>query len=238
MSPKSFLYGMPGPENRLVQRLPSSERRELLERCELVELNRLTTLCEQGESLNHLYFPRSGFVSLLVQLDQQGPMEVGMVGWETVLGSERVLGQAPLPWQVLVQGGGNSWRISVPAMEQLLPTSPRLLRLLQKSHQVRLHQLALAPACVRYHLIEQRLARWLLMCLDRTQGESFPVTQAFISQMLGVRRVGVTVAAGELQARGLIEYRRGKITVLQRTGLQAQACSCYSADLRVYAELA
>jgi CRP-like cAMP-binding protein len=233
-----LIGGTPGLENRLVQRLPSSERRQLLKSCELVELTRLTTLGQQGEALSHLYFPRSGFISLLVQLDQQGPMEVGMVGWETVLGSERVLGHAPLPWQALVQGAGDSWRIGVHALEQLLPTSPSLLRLLKKSHQVRLQQLAMAPACVRYHLIEQRLARWLLMCLDRTRGESFPVTQAFMSQMLGVRRVGVTVAAGELQARGLIEYRRGKITVLQRTGLQAQACSCYSADLRAYAELA
>jgi CRP-like cAMP-binding protein len=238
MSPRPFIAGTPGPENRLVQRLPSRERRELLERCELVELTRLTALCEQGESLKHIYFPRSGFVSLLVQLDQQGPMEVGMVGWETVLGAERVLGQAPLPWQALVQGDGNSWRIGVQALEQLLPGSPNLLRLLQKSHQVRLQQLARTPVCVRHHLIEQRLARWLLMCLDRTEGESFPVTQAFMSQMLGVRRVGVTVAAGELQSRGLIEYRRGKITVLQRTGLQAQACSCYRADLRTYSELA
>jgi CRP-like cAMP-binding protein len=224
------------PENRLVQRLPATERRRLLERCELFELTRAAPLGEPGEPLSHIYFPRSGFISLLVGIDQT-PIEVGMVGAETVLGAELVLGAAPPPWLPLVQGEGSSWRIRTQALEPLLKTCPVLLRLLRRSMLVRLHQLALAPACVRFHLIEQRLARWLLMCLDRTEGDHFVVTQEFMAQMLGVRRVGVTVAAGELQSRGVIEYRRGKLTVLQRAALEASACSCYAADLRAYSAL-
>jgi CRP-like cAMP-binding protein len=228
---------MPTPENRLVQRLPATERRRLLEHCELYELTCMASLGEPGEPLSHAYFPCTGFISLLVGTNQT-PIEVGMIGAEAMLGAELVLGAAPLPWRPLVQGAGTSWRIKMPVLEQLLKTCPTLLRLLRRSELVRLHQLAQAPACVRFHLIEQRLARWLLMCLDRTEGDAFPVTQEFMAQMLGVRRVGVTVAAGELQHRGVIEYRRGKLTVLQRAALEASACSCYAADLRAYAALA
>lgn len=228
---------MPPPENRLVQRLPARERRRLLERCERVELVRLCPLGQPGEALSHAYFPRSGFISLLVGVDQT-PIEVGMVGAETVLGAERVLGEAPLPWRAVVQGEGSGWRIEMPTLDTLLKTSPVLARLLCRSQLVRLHQLALVPSCVRFHRIEQRLARWLLMCLDRTQGDSFAVTQAFMAQMLGVRRVGITVAASELQRRGVIAYRRGRLTVLQREALEASACSCYAADRRLEAALA
>jgi CRP-like cAMP-binding protein len=228
---------MPATENRLVQRLPATERRHLLEQCELFELERLHPLGQPGERLSHAYFPRSGFVSLLVGVDQT-PIEVGMVGRETMLGAELVLSHAPLPWLPLVQGAGVCWRIESAVLIRLLPTCPALARLLRHSHLVRLHQLALASACVRFHLIEQRLARWLLMCLDRIEGDDFPVTQEFMAQMLGVRRVGVTVAAGELQNRGVIEYRRGKLTVLHREALEASACSCYATDLRVYEALA
>jgi CRP-like cAMP-binding protein len=228
---------MPAPENRLVQRLPASERRRLLEHSELFELRRQRSLGLRGEQLSHAYFPRSGFISLLVGVDQT-PVEVGMVGSETVLGAERVLGDAPLPWQAVVQGEGISWRIEAQALEGLLKTSPALLRLLRRSQLVRLHQLALAPSCVRFHPIDQRLARWLLMCLDRSQGDTLTMTQAFMAQMLGVRRVGITVAASELQARGVIAYRRGQLTVLQRHALEASACSCYAADRRISSALA
>lgn len=228
---------MPAPENRLIQRLPARERRRLLEHCELFELTRMSSLSEPGEVLSHVYFPRTGFISLLVGVDQT-PIEVGMVGPETVLGAELVLGHAALPWQTLVQSGGTCWRSETSVIEELLKTSPALARLLRRSLLVRLHQLAMAPACVQFHLIEQRLARWLLMCLDRTEGNSFSMTQEFMARMLGVRRVGVTVAASELQHRGVIHYRRGKLTVLQRTALEASACSCYAADLRAYAALA
>ena len=228
---------MPEPQNRLVQRLPVTERRRLLASSDPFELTPMNPLGHPGEILTHVYFPRCGYISLLMGTERQPPIEVGMVGAETVLGGETVLGPAPLPWQALVQGAGSSWRIETRALQALLSSCPVLQRLLRHSVLVRLHQLSLAPACVRFHRLEQRLARWLLMCLDRTEGHSFHMTHAFIAQMLGVRRVGVTVAASELQQRGVIHYQRGKITVLQRAALETNACSCYAADWRAYRAL-
>jgi CRP-like cAMP-binding protein len=228
---------MSATENCLILRLPKAERGRLLDQCEPVELQRMTELSERGRPLSHAYFPRSGFVSLVIDLDTHPPLEVGMVGRETLLGPELILQQAPAPWRALVQGDGQAWRIEAAALRQQATLSPTLQQMLRTCLLIRLHQQSLATACVRFHLIGPRLARWLLMFQDRVGSDSFEVTQEFIALMLGVRRVGVTVAAGELQDSGVISYRRGRLVVLDRAELERRACSCYAADLRVYDEL-
>jgi CRP-like cAMP-binding protein len=136
-----------------------------------------------------------------------------------------------------VQGAGQCWRIEAKALRQECIASPTLRQVMQTSLLVRLHQQTLASACERFHMIGPRLARWLLMSQDRAESDSFHVTQEFMALMLGVRRVGVTVAAGEFQQSGLIKDHRGQLTVLDRPALEAQACSCYAADRLLYAEL-
>ncbi|MCB4364616.1 Crp/Fnr family transcriptional regulator [Hydrogenophaga taeniospiralis] len=224
-------------DNLLLQQLPNAARRHLIDQCEPFELVLSAELSVRGEPLSHAYFPLEGFISLVIDVDHYPALEVGMVGREAMLGSELVLGLAKTPWRALVQGAGNSWRIGAEALRAELASSPALLQVLQTSLLVRLHQQTLASACERFHEIGPRLARWLLMSQDRAQADSFHVTQEFMALMLGVRRVGVTVAAGEFQSSGFIAYHRGELTVLNRAALEEQACSCYAADKLLHTEL-
>jgi CRP-like cAMP-binding protein len=233
----SATKAMASTENQLIERLPQSAREKLLDQCEPFELVLSAELSVPGRPLSHAYFPRGGFVSLVVGVDRHLSLEVGMVGREAMLGAELILGAASTPWRALVQGAGASWRIGAAALRTETATNFPLLRLLQASVLVRLHQQATASACERYHTIRPRLARWLLMSQDRAGMDCFHVTQEFLALMLGVRRVGVTEAANELRDSGLISYRRGEMTVLDRPGMQAQACSCYAADKAIYTEL-
>ena len=228
---------MADAENHLIQQLPKTVRQRFLERCEPFELVLSAELSERDKTLSHAYFPREGFISLVIDVDSHPPLEVGMVGREAMLGSELILGLAKTPWRALVQGAGQSWRIPPDALRQASNDMPELRRLLQNTLMVRLHQQALASACERFHMIGPRLARWLLMSQDRAESDSFHVTQEFMALMLGVRRVGVTEAASEFQQNGLIEYHRGELTVLDRAALEAQACSCYESDKQLYTEL-
>lgn len=228
---------MADAENHLIQQLPKTVRQRFLERCEPFELVLSAELSERDKTLSHAYFPRHGFISLVIDVESHPPLEVGMVGREAMLGSELILGLAKTPWRALVQGAGQSWRIPPDALRQASNDMPELRRLLQNTLMVRLHQQALASACERFHMIGPRLARWLLMSQDRAESDSFHVTQEFMALMLGVRRVGVTEAASEFQQNGLIEYHRGELTVLDRAALEAQACSCYESDKQLYTEL-
>lgn len=228
---------MASTENRLIQQLPVDVRRRFLAHCEPFELLLSAELSVRGQPLTHAYFPRSGFISLVIDVDSHPPLEVGMLGRESMLGAELALGLAKTPWRSLVQGGGSSWRIGAEALRDCLLEMPELQDTVQTSLLVRLHQQALASACERFHMIGPRLARWLLMSQDRARSDTFHVTQEFMALMLGVRRVGVTMAASEFQDSGLITYHRGEVTVLNRTALQAQACSCYATDKRLYTEL-
>lgn len=224
--------------NLLIEQLPRPARKRLLDRCESCELQLATELSVRGQPLTHAYFPQSGFISLVIDVNNYPELEVGMVGREAMLGAELVLGLAKTPWRALVQGAGMSWRIEATALRDECNHSPALRHVMQTSLLVRLHQQTLASACERFHTIGPRLARWLLMSQDRAQADRFHVTQEFMALMLGVRRVGVTEAASAFQQRGLIKYHRGELTVLDRPALQAQACSCYAADQLIYAELA
>jgi CRP-like cAMP-binding protein len=217
-------------DNLLIRRMPRLARKRLLDQCEPFELVMSAELSVRGQSLSHAYFPVQGFISLAIDMDDYPALEVGMVGREAMLGAELLLGVAPAPWRALVQGPGHSWRIGALALRRECATSPALLQAMQTSLLVRLHQQALASACERFHMIGPRLARWLLMSQDRAQNDRFHVTHESMALMLGVRRVGVTLAAGEFQRAGLIRYHRGELTVLDRATLQARACSCYAAD--------
>ena len=223
-------------QNHLIERLPKRERARLLTLCEPVQLVLSEVLCEAGAPLRHVYFPTESFISLVAQVDQHPGLEVGMVGREGMVGSQLVLGLAASPVRALVQGPGASWRIAAPAFRRELAASAPLLRQLSRYVYVLMAQTVAAAGCLRYHQIGQRLARWLLMSHDRAQGDRFHVTHEFLAYMMGVRRVGVTLAAGDLQRRGLITYHRGELCVVDRAGLEAAACSCYVVDQQVYSQ--
>ena len=223
--------------NALIQLLPPPQRKHLIAQCEPIELVLSQVLCEPGQVLAHAYFPLEGFVSLVVRVDTHPGLEVGMIGREGMLGSELALGMDSTPWRALSQGAGSCLRLEADSFRQLVQASPELQRVCHNYLLVRLHQLTLSAACERFHVIGPRLARWLLMTQDRAHADTFHVTHEFMALMLGVRRVGVTMAAGALQRGGVIEYHRGRLTVLDRTALATQACSCYEADKATHSSL-
>ena len=227
---------MAAVENHLIALLPRADRRRLLALCEPVQLVLSEVLCEAGAQVRHAYFPVDGFISLVTQVDNHPGVEVGMIGREGMLGVQLALGVAVAPLHALVQGPGMAWRIGAVALRRELARSTALQRNVNRYLYVLMTQLTISAACVRFHQIGPRLARWLLMSEDRAHTNRFRVTHEFLAYMLGVRRVSITAAAGGLQRSGLIEYRRGDLTVLDRKGLAAVACSCYAADQRAYAE--
>jgi len=227
---------LPHSSNQLVARLPIADRVRLDAIGQLVELPLSQVLGEAGASTKHVHFPIDGFVSLLAQVDSEHVIEVGMVGREGMLGIQLALGVATEPLKSLVQGQGQALRIDAAAFRQELAASPALCSTLDRYVYVLLSQHARSAACLRFHKLEERLARWLLMSQDRAHSHVFQLTQEFLAYMLGVRRVGVTVAAGELQRRGLIAYVRGEMTIVDRPALELAACSCYASDRAVYAE--
>lgn len=226
---------MAAAQNHLIALLPKPDRTRLTSQCELVDLVLAEVICQPGEFLSHVYFPVNGFISLLAVNDDGGLLEVGMIGREGMLGVHQVLGVAQAPLRALVQGAGSSLRIGAAAFRAELKASPAMQAVLWRYVHVCMQQLASSAVCLRFHELGPRLARWLLMTHDRAHSDHFHVTQAFLSSMLGVRRVGVTAAASALQERGLIAYRRGAMQVVDRPGLEAAACSCYAADSQAYA---
>ena len=224
-------------ENHLIECLPRKDRQRLLALCEPVHLVLAEVLCEPGKPTRHAYFPTESFISLVAQIDGTPALEVGMVGREGMLGAHLALGVVTTPLHALVQGAGAAWRIATPAFRTELARSAALQRGLNRYLYVLMAQLAASAACLRFHQIGPRLARWLLMTQDRAHTSKFHVTHEFLSYMLGVRRVGVTEAAGVLQRSGLIEYSRGELTVLDRTGLENAACGCYAVERNAYNDL-
>ena len=228
---------MAAVENHLIELLPRTDRQRLIAGCEPFPLVLADVLCERGEATRHVYFPTDGFISLVTTIDNHPGLEVGMVGREGMLGAQLALGVVLTPLRALVQGEGTAWRIGTGAFRREVAHSAALQRCMNRYLYVLMAQLAASAACLRFHLIGPRLARWLLMSQDRAHSDSFRVTHEFLAYMLGVRRVGVTVAAGALQHSGLIRYHRGEMTVLDRKGLEAAACDCYVADQKAYAEM-
>ncbi len=224
-------------ENQLIALLPRRDRARLLAQCEPISLTLATVLCEPRKPMRHVYFPTDGFISLVAVVEGSAGVEVGMVGSEGMLGAHVALGVDTAPLHALVQGAGTALRIGAAAFTKELASSAALQCGLNRYVYVLMAQLANSAGCLRFHLIGPRLARWLLMSQDRSHSKSFHVTQEFLAFMLGVRRVGITSAAGSLQRAGLIEYHRGELTVLDRDGLEAAACSCYKTDREGYSKL-
>ena len=224
-------------ENHLIELLPRKDRLRLLTICEPVELVLSEVLCQPGKPTRHVYFPTNGFISLVAQIDGHPGLEVGMVGREGMVGAQLALGVETAPLRALVQGAGTAWRIATAVFRSELAQSSALRRGLDRYLYVLMAQMAAAPACLRYHQIGPRLARWLLMTQDRARADNFHVTHEFLAYMLGVRRVGVTMAAGALQRSGLIKYHHGNLSVIDRSGLEAAACGCYISDRQAYARL-
>lgn len=224
-------------ENHLIASLPEGDRARLMRVSEPVQLVMSEVLCEPANPTRHVYFPTSGFISLIRPVNGHQGLEVGMVGPEGMVGVQLALGVSTSPLRALVQGSGSAQRIEARRFIAELGRSASLQQNLNRYLYVLMEQLATSAACLRFHRIGPRLARWLLMSQDRAGSPSFHVTHEILAYMLGVRRVGITSAAGALQRDDLIEYKRGDLTVLNRPGLEAAACDCYRIDRASYADV-
>lgn len=220
--------------NSLLQLLPRTQREAIAASCEEVELTFGDSLSMPDEPFEHVYFPLTAHISLLVGVSGHPPLEMGMIGSEGMLGSTLLLGLKTAPLQSLVQGTGTALRMSPKAFSAALRDNPGLTPVLSRYLFVLMLQLSRTTACTRFHEVDRRLVRWLLMTHDRAHSDEFHLTHQFMADMLGVRRSAVTIAAGVLQQQALIHYTRGDITILDRKGLEALSCECYKANLGVY----
>lgn len=223
--------------NRLLGALSRKDRQRFLAGCTPVELNFADVLAEPGTHIIHVYFPTDSFISLTTTTDASASLEVGLVGDEGMLGASLILGVDVSPLHAVVQGSGQALRMGTAQFRRELAISTMLQREVKRYLYVTMSQIAQTAACTRFHVVEERLARWLLMTHDRAHSDEFHVTHEFLAYLLGVRRVGVTMAATSLQKRKLISYKRGRITILDRNGLEAAACGCYAADKATYTRL-
>ncbi len=214
--------------NRLLATLPKNEYKRLLPKLKTVSLVLGEVLYEPGDVIKYVYFPNDSIISLISELSQTSLLEVGMVGNEGMAGLAVFMGVGFSSTRALVQGSGTAMRMSAGSVRTEANRLGSLHHLLHRYSHSLLAQVSQSCACNRFHLVDARLARWLLMTNDRLGVEEFPLTQEFLSNMLGVRREGVSKAAGALQAARLIRYSRGMITVLNRRGLEAKSCQCYA----------
>jgi CRP-like cAMP-binding protein len=215
-------------ENSLLASIPRKAYQRLLGVLEPVTLKLGEVLYEPGQTITQVYFPGTSLVSLLTLADGHLALEVGLIGREGMVGVPLVLGHGTSPVRALVQGGGAALRMTSAVFRKEFGLSPALQHELYRYTYTLMSQISQTAACNRFHVVERRLARWLLMTHDRMKSDQFHMTHEFLGHMLGVRRVGVTKAAQALQDRNLIRYCRGEITVLDRKGLEASSCQCYA----------
>ena len=215
-------------ENRLLAALPTKDYKRLVAQMERVQLPFAEVLYEPGDIIEHVYFPNDSIVSLLSTVEDRSTLEVGIIGNEGMVGISVLLGVKTSPNRALVQGEGSAMKMKAAALRKETSADGSLQRLLNLNTHALMTQIAQSAACNRFHVVDARLARWLLMTHDRIGSDEFRLTQLFLSDMLGVRREGVTNAATVLQRKNLITYSRGQITILNRAGMEASACKCYS----------
>ncbi|MFN3579721.1 MAG: Crp/Fnr family transcriptional regulator [Pseudomonas sp.] len=221
------------PVNQLLDKLPVAEQSLILSHGKEVKLSFGDILSLEGKSHASAYFPLTGMISLVTNVDESAPLEMGMIGNEGLLGATLVLGVDEAPLRAVVQAKGSALRIPAAALQDLLQDCPVLTRRLNHYLYVLMSQLNSAAGCRHFHPVSERLVRWLLMTDDRIATHSMHLTQQFLADMLGVQRSAVSIAAGALQASNLISYSRGKIKVLNRKGLENAACSCYSGIVKI-----
>jgi len=218
----------PSPQqNHLLAVLPKPESERLLPHLELVPLPLGKPLYESGDRLDHVYFPSTAIVSLLYELEDGASAEIAVVGNEGIVGIALFMGGDTMPNRAVVQSEGHAYRLDGRLLKQEFNRAGVLQHLLLRYTLAMLTQMAQTAVCNRHHSVDQQLCRWLLLSLDRLPANELSMTQELIANMLGVRREGVTEAAGKLQSAGLIHYSRGRITVLDRPGLEARVCECY-----------
>lgn len=215
------------PPNLLLESLPHKARQDVRRECERVELASGDVLHERGQRIRDVYFPTGSFVALAAMVDGEASLDLSLVGSEGMLGWPLVMGVEVSPVRAQVLGTGGAWRMQAGHFRRVLAATPSLRQRLDLYLYLQLAQFAQTAVCTCFHMLEARLAYWLLMTHDRAHSDHFHLTHALLAGMLGVRRSGVTTAAGSLQRRQLIHYSRGEITILDRKGLEQASCECY-----------
>jgi len=214
-------------ENHLLAALPAGESTRIFPRLELVPMPLGEAVCEPGIQMRHVYFPTTCIVSLLYAMEDGASAEIAVVGNEGIVGVPLFMGGETTTSRAVVQSAGHAYRLRGSLLKDAFFRAGPMQRLLLRYTQALLTQMAQTAVCNRHHTVDQQLCRWLLLSLDRLPSNQLTMTQELIANMLGVRREGVTEAAGKLQRSGLIRYSRGHITVLDRPGLEARVCECY-----------
>ncbi|OWW20680.1 Crp/Fnr family transcriptional regulator [Noviherbaspirillum denitrificans] len=227
----------PPQQNHLLAALPPEEFARLEPHLELVSMPLGEVLYESGGRMQHVYFPTSSIVSLLYVMEDGASAEIAVVGNEGILGIALFMGGGTTPSRAVVQSAGHGFRLQAALLRDEFNRAGPMLHLLLRYTQALITQMAQTAVCNRHHSVDQQLCRWLLMSLDRLSTNELFMTQELIANMLGVRREGVTEAAGKLQSAGLIHYRRGHITVIDRAGLEARACECYQVVKKEFGRL-
>jgi len=215
-------------QNHLLAALPAEIQQRLFSNLELMSLPLGKVLYESGDKLRHVYFPTDSIVSLLYVMENGASAEISVVGNEGIIGVALFMGGESTPSRAIVQSGGHAYRLLGQRLKDEFNRHSELQLLLLRYTQSLLTQMAQTAVCNRHHSVDQQLCRWLLLSLDRLSGNQLNMTQELIANMLGVRREGVTDAAGKLQKQGIIEYSRGHITVLDRPKLEELSCECYA----------
>jgi CRP-like cAMP-binding protein len=215
--------------NHLLDALPAADRERIFPQLKLVVLPLGSVLYESGAAQRYIYFPVDAIASLLYVLKDGASSEIAVVGNDGAVGIALFMGGTTMANRAIVQSAGNAFRLSRKCLEEELARHGGLMHVLLRYTQALITQMAQTAVCNRHHSVDQQLCRWLLLALDRMNSSTLIMTQELIANMLGVRREGVTEAAGKLQRAGVIEYRRGRITVLDRKRLEAMSCECYQA---------
>ncbi len=238
---KNLSVGLNSPlvksQNSLLSATPSLEFERWAEHLEWVDLKLGQVLQEPGVLVNYVYFPTTSIISLLYVLEDGASTEIAVIGHEGVLGISQLMGSDSTPSRAVVQSAGAALRMKASVIQADFNHSKAVMHLMLRYTQALMTQMTQTAVCNRHHTLDQQLCRWLLLSLDRLRSDDLRMTQELIANMLGVRREGVTTAALKLQRRGLIEYSRGLIHVLDRKGLEARTCECYGVVKKEYDRL-